>query len=123
MSISKSDYLTMLTRLDKNKVREPAKHGPKLEGDLHQQIIAYCNSQWPKWKYIHARMDKKSTIQKGAPDFVIFLPGRVCCVECKRPGEKPTQEQLAWAKEMEMLQHKVHVVTSFEQFLNVVDGR
>lgn len=123
MSISKSDYRDMLLRLDKNKMREQQPHGdgPKRESALHDSIIAYCNSQWPKWKYVHSRMDKKSTIQKGCQDFTIFLPGgRLLCVECKRAKEKPTQEQLAWAKEMEMLNHKIFFVTSMTEFLECV---
>jgi hypothetical protein len=100
--------------------------GIRNERKLHEAIIAHCDKQSPRWKYIHARMDKPSTIGLGAPDFVIFVPPnsemhrRVFCIECKRKGQKPTPEQLAWHKEMEMLGHRVHVVFSMEQFLEIV---
>ena len=31
------------------------------ESKLHADIVKFCDSQWPRWKYIRARMDKKST--------------------------------------------------------------
>jgi hypothetical protein len=130
-----SDYIAMKERTDRARLKggtlspmTAPRHGiddlppnpsPKalLERHLHEDIIRHCNQQWPRWKYIHARMDQKSTIQEGAQDFTIFMPGnRTLCVECKRPGEKPTAEQRAWAKEMEMLGHTVHVITTMEQF-------
>lgn len=100
--------------------------GLRSERKLHEDIMAHCDKQWPRWKYVHARMDKPSTIAVGAPDFVIFTPGneemhpRVFAIECKRGGKKPTPEQLAWHKEMEMLGHRVHVVYSMEEFLEIV---
>ena len=85
---------------------------------LHDEIIRHCNSQCPRWKYIHARTDQKSTIGVGVHDFTIFLPGgRVLCIECKTRLGKLTPEQLAWKLEMEMLGHAVHVVRSFQEFI------
>lgn len=87
------------------------------ELDLHDQIIRYCNAQWPKWKYIHARTDKRSTIAAGCQDFTIFAPGRVLCIEVKRPGGKLDPDQQGWAKEMQMLGHTVHTVRSMDEFI------
>jgi hypothetical protein len=100
------------------------------ERDLHDQIIEFCNSQFPRWKFIHARMDQKSTLQVGAPDFVIFQPGqsglpppRVRVIECKTKNGKLSPEQLIWHKEMEMLGHVVHVVRSYEEFMVVLNEK
>lgn len=91
------------------------------ESKLHERIIDFCNSQWPRWKYIRARMDKKSTIQVGSQDFTIFASGsRTFCFECKREGEKRTDDQLIWAKEMEMLGFTVHCITRYEHFLETI---
>ena len=87
-------------------------------GGLHQKITQHCDSQWPRWKCIHCRTDKRSTVGVGVHDFTIYLPGgRLLNVECKTRTGKPTPEQLAWAKELEMLGHTVHVVRSMEEFL------
>lgn len=89
-------------------------------GGLHEQIIKHCNAQRPRWKYIHSRTDKKSTLDKGVSDFTIFIPrGKVLSVEVKVGSGKLTEEQMAWAKEMEMLGHVVHVVRSFDQFVEL----
>jgi len=86
-------------------------------GGLHEKIMRHCDAQWPKWKYIHARTDQRSTVGIGVHDFTIYLPGRVLNIECKTKEGKPTPEQLAWALQLEMLGHKVHVVRSMDEFL------
>lgn len=43
--------------------------------------------------FIRPRMDKKTTIKKGWPDFTFALRGRAVAIEVKVPGEKPTPEQ------------------------------
>ena len=94
------------------------------KGGLHEQIIEYCGKQWPRWKYRHARTDKKTTEELGTEDFTIFLPaGRTLHVECKARNEKPSPQQLSWATELRMLGHTVHFVWSFEEFLKVVPSQ
>jgi hypothetical protein len=93
--------------------------GVPLEIPLHDDIIKFCNSQFPRWKFIHANPAVPSTIQKGCQDFTIFAPGRVLCVECKARNEKPDSDQQIWHKEMEMNGYTVHVVRNMEQFLEL----
>ena len=88
------------------------------ERELHAQIIAHCNAQWPPWNAIHARMDKASTLEAGAPDFTIQLPaGRTLYVECKTKTGKLSEAQRNWAHMAKALGHTVHVVRSLADFL------
>lgn len=90
---------------------------------LHNKIIKWLDSQSPRWKYIRARPDMKSTIAVGSNDFTIFAPmGRTICIEVKARGGKLSNDQLAWAKEMSMLGHTVHTVWSFEEFLDRINN-
>lgn len=108
-----------LKRKPKDNIAGPG--AVKLEIPLHNRIIEHCNSQWPRWKYIHANPSAKSTIQTGCQDFTLFLPsGRLVCIEVKAKGGKRSEAQNIWAKEMEMLGHTVHLVFSFDQYLNLV---
>ncbi len=87
---------------------------------LHDEIIKYCRSQWPAWKFRHARTDKRTTEEIGVEDFTIFLPGgKTLHLELKAKDKKQTPEQLAWAKQLEMLGHQVHVIRSMEEFLQL----
>lgn len=100
----------------------PIQPSDEREDVLHFKIMEYCDAKHPKWKYIRARSDKKSTIQVGAQDITIFASEkRVFCFECKRPGKHPTTDQLVWHIEMELLGHKVHVITSYEEFINIIN--
>lgn len=123
MAITPTQYADMLARLgatDPVKGRE-IKAKVERELELHYQIIRYCNAQWPVWKHIRARSDQPSTIQEGAQDFTIFLPGkRIICIEVKSKDGKLSPSQLAWRTGMQMLEHEVHVVRSFEEFLALV---
>ncbi len=129
------DAIHMQANCDRNRKRadfvaDAAGEPVALESDLHESIMKYCDRQWPRWKYIRARMDKKSTMQVGCQDFTIFARvkidedygARVFCIECKARNEKPSPEQLAWHKEMEMVGFTVHVVRSMDEFLEVVNA-
>ncbi len=92
-----------------------------VEMDLHREIVAHCDQQWPRWKYIRARSDTESTIQAGCQDFTIFRPGgKTLCVECKSKNGKLSEAQSGWAHEMGRLGHRVHVVRSMDEFLNLL---
>jgi hypothetical protein len=43
--------------------------------------------------YIHSRMDKRSTIQIGWPDFTIVFKGKALCIEFKMDGNNLSTEQ------------------------------
>lgn len=89
------------------------------ETALHCEIITYCNAQWPRWKYVHARTDQRSTIAIGCQDFTIFAPHGIFLIECKRVGGKLSLEQLSWAAEMRQLGYAVHVIETFAEFLRI----
>lgn len=92
------------------------------EGALHEEIMEWCDTQHPRVKYIHSRMDKHSTIAVGAQDFTLFLPrGETLCIECKSKGKKLAPDQRDWHKEMEMVGHKVNTIWSFEEFLALLN--
>ena len=91
---------------------------------LHLPIIDWCNAQWPRVKYIHARTDIPSGIAEGAQDFTLFLPGgRTLCIECKAKDGKLSDEQRIWAKEMDMQGHTVHIVRSMAEFIALVENK
>jgi len=93
------------------------------ESQLHDEIIEFCGNQYPHWKFRHARMDRKTTEECGVEDFTIFATGnRTFHFECKAKGKKRTPEQLAWALEMRMLEHEVHCIESFSQFLAIISS-
>ncbi len=119
MAWTQTDYAQYLDR--RKKPDACATTGVTEELPLHAKIIAHCNAQWPRWKYLHANPAAKSTIQKGAQDFTIFLPhSRTVCIEVKTLTGKQSPEQLQWAAEMKILGHEVYVIRGFDEFLAVM---
>lgn len=127
MAITPSQFEAMQARCNQGRMtsegdQELARAAKQPESALHDKIIAYCNQQWPRWKFIHARMDQRSTIAVGCQDFTIFAPGRVLCIECKKQGGKLSIPQLEWKLEMQKLGHVVHVMERFEEFVEIAES-
>lgn len=115
MRLTEFQYQEILSRQGR-----PPRPAPKdiRERDIHDDIIEYCNSRFPRWKFIHSRTDKRTRCAIGAPDFVVFLPRhRFLVLEVKRVGGKPTPEQRNFAAEMAKLGTTVHFVESVREFL------
>lgn len=120
-SITRFQFEQMQARLAHPGAPGTVPASPPLEKELHREIMAYCDAQWPRWKYIHSRMDRATSNQAGVPDFVIALPqNRKLYVEAKRPGEKLSLAQSAWHAEMARLGHTVYVVHDMKEFLSVL---
>lgn len=119
--ITQSEYLLMQARLNKGKtLAQACSDRPGPERRLHNQIIEFCKPR--RWLVIHSRMDCPTTQMKGVPDFIILADrGRLLLVECKARGGKPTIDQLAFGIMAETLGHKVHLVYSLKEFVEVVN--
>lgn len=116
----------MIERTERNRRREPvdAMHEPYdgLESDIHQRILDYANSKG--WAVVHSRMDKRSTIGIGCPDFILGADNsKTFWLECKRKGGKPTTEQLGRILMLRMLGHLAFIIYSYEEFLAVVNQK
>lgn len=119
--IKAADFLAMQARLALKQGRKaPVADAVERELTLHNDILAWCAGQWPRWKVLRARPDQPSTIAEGAHDLTIFAPrSRVICVECKRKDGKLRPSQQSWRLELELLGHNVHVVRSMSEFLEL----
>jgi hypothetical protein len=100
--------------------RRPADRGEGIvnESRLHTQILGECRHRG--WIALHGAMSERTGRTLGEWDFTIIADGRVFLIECKSRDGKLRPEQralIAWAAK---LGHTVHVVRSFEQFLEVV---
>ena len=130
MPVSSYQLQEMVERVARNAKRQPsieppspegpARSGCDREGKLHQQIIDWCDRQWPRWKYVHSRFGVKSTLDEGVCDFAIAAPGgRTFYIECKTKDGKLDPAQRDWIAEMNRLGHNVHTVRSMDEFLNL----
>ena len=89
------------------------------ERDLHEQIFNECRRRG--WIAFHGSMSERTARTLGEPDYQILADcGRVFLIECKTAKAKLRPEQLAIKCWAEKLGHTVHVVRSFEQFLQIV---
>lgn len=89
------------------------------EEKLCQAIIRYCDAR--RWICARSRPDRPTTTMPGWPDFTILADGgRLFFVECKTRTGKLSPAQLGFHGWAERLGHRVHVVRSVGEFLEVV---
>lgn len=97
-------------------------HAVESEADLHEQIFAECRRRG--WIAFHGSMSERTHRTLGEPDFIILAgEGRQFLVECKSRTGKLSPEQTAIARHAAMLGHRIHVVRSFGEFLEVINER
>lgn len=113
------------TRKARGEEEEPPPPPPskavEKELDLHEDIMQFCNAQWPPWPFLHSDPAKRSRVTPGAPDFVIAMNGgKTLFVECKDRDGKLSADQLIFQKKLEMNSHTLHVIRSMDEFRKLI---
>lgn len=91
------------------------------EAELQDAIAAECRRRG--WPFINPRRDRETTIQAGAPDFVIAASnGRTLWIECKSAIGKQSTEQIGFQMMLNHHGHVYHLCRSFIGFIAIVDG-
>lgn len=81
------------------------------EWKLHDYIGQQLRQM--RWLFIHSRMDKRTTTDKGVPDFQIYPPqSKAFFIECKTKTGKLSPEQMAFKTVADLLGHPYHLVRS-----------
>ena len=96
-------------------------------GGLHDKIEAELKRR--RWFYVKSRTDRRSTQQKGVPDFIVAARatnsmhdnGKTFWIEAKARGNKLSKEQNITRHVLLALGHKFSVVFSMKEFLAVID--
>lgn len=90
------------------------------ERDLHDQIEADLKSR--RWLYFHGATSFRTKRTLGEPDFQVYgSKGRFWLIEVKNSKGKLSLEQMAVGLLAESLGHKVNIIRSFKEYLNLVD--
>ena len=72
--------------------------------------------------FIVQRMDRKSNLALGWPDFTFCLNGRFCAWEVKMPGKFPEDHQEKVIQKIRECGGLVEVVRSYEQALKILES-
>lgn len=97
-------------------VRKKAQAEARLERKTHEDYIGFLRRN--ELAYVHANPVRKSTIQKGCPDFVVTggekYGYRACYGEFKRPGQKLSEVQQEYVNDLLAKGCKVYVWYDYE---------
>jgi hypothetical protein len=97
----------------------PSAEAVGVEAELHEAVYAECRRRG--WIAFHGSMAARTHRTLGEPDFVILADsGRVLLIECKTKTGKLSPEQAAMIAHAAKLGHRIHVVRSVKEFLEVV---
>jgi hypothetical protein len=89
-------------------------------GGIQDEIEDWLKSQSHRAWWTRSRTDKATTNRIGTPDFVGVFAGKPFALEVKRPGKKPTTEQLgelAWFRKAGGIATVVYSKAEAENFL------
>jgi hypothetical protein len=92
-----------------------AKSERELQGQI-QNLLLLNGVKFP----VRQRMDRKSNLTIGCPDFLFCHAGTAHAWEIKMPGEKPRPEQVKAMAEMTADGWRCAVVTSIDQALAIL---
>ena len=84
----------------------------KIADYLRIREIAFCNP----------RMDKRSTMTLGWPDFTFAIKGMPIAFECKKSNGKTSQDQIKCHQNMTKNGWIVYLVRSFEQAVDIINS-
>jgi hypothetical protein len=94
----------------------------KSEKLIHARFEAWLRLN--EISFVHSRMDKKSTIREGWPDFSVFGPnGKTCFVEIKLPGGELSVDQMTVMLELLRKGHTYHICQSDAEAITWTSGR
>src|ERR1051325_7409270 len=88
------------------------------ERQIHEQFIAWLRKL--EIPYVHHRMDKKSGIRTGWPDFTILWCSRVMCIEIKTAKGRITLDQARVIAFIRRSGNRVEICRSCEECVEVV---
>jgi hypothetical protein len=101
MRISHAEYLAMQARIDASRkticenLEAPKSSQREVgKGGIQDEIEAWLKTQAHRCWWTVSRTDKATTNRVGTPDFVGVFCGVAFGIEAKRPGKKPTVDQL-----------------------------
>ncbi len=95
---------------------------PILEAEIQEGIEAFLKTQSHRCWWDCKRMDRKTTSRIGVPDFVGVWSGVAFGIEVKRPGQKPSAEQLGELAWMRKAGAQTTVAFSVEEARNFLLG-
>jgi hypothetical protein len=106
--------------MDAAKAQEPSVIGAGMVDEKPCEAEREMHDEFQRWlavhekgpiPFVHSRMDRKSTIRSGFPDFGIFFGGKCCFVEFKMPDNGLSSDQCEVIAEM--INANVPVTTSY----------
>jgi hypothetical protein len=102
------------------KLDSPPAEGCDNESKLHAEIINECKLRG--WIVFHGSMAHATFRTPGEPDFILLAanPPRTFLIEAKTRTGKLSPDQQAIHHWAARLGHKIHVVRSLSEFLEVI---
>jgi hypothetical protein len=88
------------------------------ERQIHDQFIAWLRKN--EVPYSHHRMDSKSGIQKGWPDFTVLWMSRVVCIEVKTSKGRVSKDQERVIAFIRKSGNRVEICRSCEECVEAV---
>ena len=94
----------------------------RLEPEAVEQANFALTCKERGWRAVWHRTDKRSTANRGCPDFIVAARGTTFWIEFKREGEDLRPDQAAFKKQLAQNGIQMHVVNSASEAVALIEG-
>jgi len=116
-----SDYQQSLAEAPATPRAQILRVGSKDEPEAVEQANFALACKARGWRCVWHRTDKRSTANRGCPDFIVGARGITWWIEFKRPGETLRPDQAAFRKELAANGITMHVVNSAAEAVALIE--
>lgn len=95
-----------------------AKHEALAEREIQRQIEAWLRSQ--EFYFVRSRMDRKTSVQVGTPDYIVSAYGCFVAFEVKTATGKLSEAQERAGAQIQANAGRFHVVRSLAEVVSIL---
>ena len=94
--------------------------GEEPEKKIQRDFASICEEKG--WRYVTHGMHKRSTANRGCPDFIVAAYGQTFWIEFKKPGEELSPDQKLFRTELLQNGVTMYTCTSWKQAAEIIEA-
>jgi hypothetical protein len=116
-----SEYQQSLAEMPASPRAQILRGAHRLEPEAIEQANFALACKERGWRHVWHRTDKRSTANRGCPDFIVGAKGTTYWIEFKREGEDLRPDQAAFRKQLAHNGVLMHVVNSAAEAVALIE--
>jgi hypothetical protein len=117
-----SEYQQSLAEVPSSPRAQILRSAPRLEPEAVEQANFASACKERGWRHVWHRTDKRSTANRGCPDFIVAANGHTYWIEFKVKGEELRPDQAAFKKQLAQNGIVMSIVNSAAEAVAIIEA-